>query len=100
MDVIARFSHILVDKICLPLVNENFQSIDKILHLKRNGLMLLRRMHWISKALATNNLAIKIFLQFQFYLLAAKMWLSSQLEHPTDELLFSSGRKLKIFIDA
>ena len=50
-------------------------------------------MHWISKALATNNLAIKIFLQFQFYRWQKRGSPVNYNIQLTNN--FSSGRKLK-----
>ena len=49
-------------------------------------------MHCRSKALAENNLAIKIFF-LSILLKAKKEWITSQLEHPADKWFF--GEKLK-----
>ena len=53
---------------------------------------ILRTMHCRSKALAENNLAIKIFF-LSILLKAKKEWITSQLEHPADKWFF--GEKLK-----
>ena len=49
-------------------------------------------MHCRSKALAENNLAIKIFF-LSILLKAKRKWITSQLEHPADKWFF--GEKLK-----
>ena len=53
---------------------------------------ILRTMHCRSKALAENNLAIKIFF-LSILLKAKKEWITSQLEHPADKWFFGEKGK-------
>ena len=65
--------------------DQNCASIDKILPLEKKLVLAIEKDALdIKSAPARNNLAIKIFLQFQFYQRQKKGSIN-QLEHPTDK---------------